>query len=266
MQQRVVLVPSSVLSMWPVFLRWLVWNTWHCEGCQLICINGKCDDEPDVGTHICENSPTTPSPSSTTSRQAILTNNVQFWTGRARRIRHVGVRHRQIPQQFRPHRRTINTHGSTRTDPSVERWWSGRITTKNGRCTLAKDSLALLLSQNPLKLVSQPLHLLVAPPEPMHLSRCPRHSPRNDRGEESPRWGGWIHKVYCPQRRRTMMAISAPHKRQSFSACLTTPVRRLEKAAFRASFFRIFFIEILLLPIFDDVLPSSKSPFRVWKT
>ncbi|KAI7982325.1 hypothetical protein LOK49_LG15G01661 [Camellia lanceoleosa] len=30
-----------------------------CAG-QLICINGKCNDDPDVGTHICNNSPSPP--------------------------------------------------------------------------------------------------------------------------------------------------------------------------------------------------------------
>ncbi|GAU15691.1 hypothetical protein TSUD_109490 [Trifolium subterraneum] len=30
-----------------------------CSG-QLICINGKCDDDPDVGTHICTNPPPPP--------------------------------------------------------------------------------------------------------------------------------------------------------------------------------------------------------------
>lgn len=35
-------------------------NLNDCSG-QLICINGKCNDDPDVGTHICRSSPT-PSP------------------------------------------------------------------------------------------------------------------------------------------------------------------------------------------------------------
>ncbi|GAU15684.1 hypothetical protein TSUD_109420 [Trifolium subterraneum] len=31
-----------------------------CSG-QLICINGKCNDDPDVGTHICSGTPSPPS-------------------------------------------------------------------------------------------------------------------------------------------------------------------------------------------------------------
>ncbi|KAM3399127.1 kiwellin [Capsicum galapagoense] len=35
-------------------------NTWDdCDG-QLICINGKCNDDPDVGTNICKYNPPTP--------------------------------------------------------------------------------------------------------------------------------------------------------------------------------------------------------------
>ena len=45
-----------------------------CDG-QLICINGKCNDDPEVGTHICGGSSSTPSPPVSSSTPAILTNN-----------------------------------------------------------------------------------------------------------------------------------------------------------------------------------------------
>ena len=68
-------LPSQTLAISPCGGSCQTLN--DCSG-QLICINGKCNDDPDVGTHTCGggSSPTTPSPpSSSSSTPAILTNN-----------------------------------------------------------------------------------------------------------------------------------------------------------------------------------------------